>query len=93
MADPSAPSGFVPEPRLESLLSKADLLMRRIRESMKLSSVAPYANGRQDSVSRSLLISLDTTLYDYQMSGVKWLLSLFESNLNGILADQMGLGE
>lgn len=33
------------------------------------------------------------SLRDYQLKGVKWLLSLHMNGLNGILADQMGLGK
>lgn len=29
----------------------------------------------------------------YQLKGVKWLISLWQNGLNGILADQMGLGK
>ncbi len=29
----------------------------------------------------------------YQLMGVKWLMSLWNNGLNGILADQMGLGK
>lgn len=29
----------------------------------------------------------------YQLKGVKWLMSLHQNGLNGILADQMGLGK
>ena len=32
-------------------------------------------------------------LRDYQIKGVKWILSLWQNGLNGILADQMGLGK
>eukprot|EP00877_Chromochloris_zofingiensis_P014670 jgi/Chrzof1/9457/Cz04g03240.t1 len=32
-------------------------------------------------------------LRDYQLKGVKWLISLWKNGLNGILADQMGLGK
>lgn len=32
-------------------------------------------------------------LRDYQIKGVKWLISLWSNGLNGILADQMGLGK
>lgn len=31
-------------------------------------------------------------LKEYQLSGLKWLVSLHNNNLNGILADEMGLG-
>ena len=30
---------------------------------------------------------------EYQLKGVKWLISLYQNGLNGILADQMGLGK
>ena len=30
---------------------------------------------------------------DYQIKGVKWLIALYSNGLNGILADQMGLGK
>lgn len=33
------------------------------------------------------------SLRDYQLKGVKWLISLWSNGLNGILADQMGLGK
>eukprot|EP00897_Mesotaenium_endlicherianum_P003740 jgi/Mesen1/3394/ME000192S02559 len=32
-------------------------------------------------------------LKGYQIKGVKWMISLFQNGLNGILADQMGLGK
>ncbi|KAL2348508.1 hypothetical protein Fmac_002508 [Flemingia macrophylla] len=32
-------------------------------------------------------------LKNYQLKGVKWLISLWQNGLNGILADQMGLGK
>lgn len=32
-------------------------------------------------------------LKPYQIKGVKWLISLWQNGLNGILADQMGLGK
>lgn len=32
-------------------------------------------------------------LKPYQIKGVKWMISLWQNGLNGILADQMGLGK
>ncbi|GMH43565.1 hypothetical protein BSKO_11487 [Bryopsis sp. KO-2023] len=32
-------------------------------------------------------------LRDYQLNGVRWMLSLYKNGLNGILADEMGLGK
>ncbi len=40
-----------------------------------------------------LLPLLKADLRDYQIRGVKWLISLYENGVNGILADQMGLGK
>lgn len=33
------------------------------------------------------------TLKDYQLDGLRWLITLYENGLNGILADEMGLGK
>jgi SNF2 family DNA or RNA helicase len=32
-------------------------------------------------------------LREYQLVGLKWMVSLYNNNLNGILADEMGLGK
>jgi SNF2 family DNA or RNA helicase len=32
-------------------------------------------------------------LKEYQLAGLQWLVSLYNNNLNGILADDMGLGK
>jgi len=32
-------------------------------------------------------------LRPYQLKGIKWIISLYQNGLNGILADQMGLGK
>ena len=32
-------------------------------------------------------------LRTYELEGLQWLLSLFNNNLNGILADEKGLGK
>ena len=36
---------------------------------------------------------IEGELRQYQLKGVKWLISLYQNGLNGILADQMGLGK
>jgi ATP-dependent DNA helicase len=36
---------------------------------------------------------VDGELRDYQLKGVRWMVSLWQNGLNGILADQMGLGK
>ncbi|KAK9839496.1 hypothetical protein WJX81_005727 [Elliptochloris bilobata] len=40
-----------------------------------------------------LLPLIEGELRQYQLKGVKWLISLYQNGLNGILADQMGLGK
>eukprot|EP00951_Prasinocladus_malaysianus_P002386 scaffold16909_cov37-Prasinocladus_malaysianus.AAC.1 len=40
-----------------------------------------------------LLPLMNIQLRDYQLTGVKWMISLYKNGLNGILADQMGLGK
>lgn len=42
---------------------------------------------------QELLPLLQGELRDYQLRGVKWLVSLWQNGLNGILADEMGLGK
>lgn len=41
----------------------------------------------------ALCCAAQGSLRDYQLKGVRWLLSLHMNGLNGILADQMGLGK
>lgn len=42
---------------------------------------------------QELLPLLNADLREYQLKGVKWLISLYQNGVNGILADQMGLGK
>jgi hypothetical protein len=42
---------------------------------------------------QALLPLIEGELRDYQLKGVRWLISLWQNGLNGILADQMGLGK
>lgn len=37
-------------------------------------------------------LSNNCKLKDYQLEGVRWLVSLYENGVSGILADEMGLG-
>lgn len=41
----------------------------------------------------ALLPLIQGELRDYQLKGVRWLISLFQNGMNGILADEMGLGK
>ena len=40
----------------------------------------------------NLNFSRGCTLTDYHADGVKWLVSMYENGVNGILADETGLG-
>uniref|UniRef100_A0A7S0RU61 Uncharacterized protein n=1 Tax=Chlamydomonas leiostraca TaxID=1034604 RepID=A0A7S0RU61_9CHLO len=42
---------------------------------------------------QELLPLMNGDMRDYQLKGVKWLISLYQNGINGILADQMGLGK
>jgi SNF2 family DNA or RNA helicase len=42
---------------------------------------------------QALLPLIQGELRAYQLAGVTWLISLYQNGLNGILADQMGLGK
>ena len=46
-----------------------------------------------DEVTREICPGFVGSLREYQLRGVKWLISLYQNGLNGILADQMGLGK
>ena len=51
---------------------------------------SPYTRGRQEEM---LPLVTGGELRSYQLKGVRWLVSLYQNGLNGILADQMGLGK
>ena len=42
---------------------------------------------------QALFPLLKGDLREYQLQGVRWMISLWQNGLNGILADQMGLGK
>ena len=42
---------------------------------------------------QELVPGLKGELREYQLKGIKWLIALYSNGLNGILADQMGLGK
>lgn len=62
-----------------------------------VSSAAPLAPGSGGldlvAATASLCPGLTTPLRDYQLRGVRWMISLYQNGINGILADQMGLGK
>lgn len=44
-------------------------------------------------VQQELVPLIKGELRAYQLKGIKWIVSLYQNGLNGILADQMGLGK
>ena len=50
------------------------------------------AHVRQEEVKQPSILSFGN-LKEYQLAGLKWLVSLYNNKLNGILADEMGLGK
>lgn len=42
---------------------------------------------------QAFLPLMNGEMRDYQLRGVRWIISLYQNGLNGILADQMGLGK
>ena len=45
------------------------------------------------SETQKLLPMMTVEMRDYQLKGVRWMVALYKNGLNGILADQMGLGK
>lgn len=48
------------------------------------------AHNVQEKVYEQATIMVNGLLKEYQVKGLEWLVSLFNNNLNGILADEMG---
>ena len=48
---------------------------------------------RKLQVQQELVPLIKGDLRPYQLKGIKWMVSLWNNGLNGILADQMGLGK
>lgn len=65
---------------LDEVKAKAEALVVNIKKSSTTLKEQPK-------------IVQNCSLYDYQLEGVNWLISLYENNLNGILGDDMGLGK
>ncbi|MBT7093264.1 MAG: DEAD/DEAH box helicase [Bacteroidetes bacterium] len=51
------------------------------------------ANSVPEDVEARLEVAFKGKLFDYQASGLKWLLTLANENIGGVLADEMGLGK
>ncbi|CAN6551450.1 unnamed protein product [Malus baccata var. baccata] len=51
------------------------------------------AHSIKETVAQQPSILTGGKLREYQMNGLRWLVSLYNNHLNGILADEMGLGK
>jgi len=71
-----------------------EAMITRSKENAKTVDVDLTEEERTEKEQRELMPLLTGgKLKSYQLKGVKWLISLWQNGLNGILADQMGLGK
>ena len=68
-------------------LGAAETQAKKKRKGSKGSSLSIQETTNE------LCPGFEGSLRDYQLKGVQWLISLYQNGLNGILADQMGLGK
>ncbi|KAK8937941.1 ATP-dependent DNA helicase DDM1 [Platanthera guangdongensis] len=69
-------------------------MLSRSHESIAPEDANLTEEERVDKEQRQLIpLVTGGKLKSYQIKGVKWLISLWQNGLNGILADQMGLGK
>ncbi|PNX67345.1 ATP-dependent DNA helicase ddm1-like protein, partial [Trifolium pratense] len=69
-------------------------MITRSKENLKTEDVNLTEEERTEKEQKDLMPLLTGgKLKSYQLKGVKWLISLWQNGLNGILADQMGLGK
>ena len=60
--------------------------------SQGTSSYYASAHVRSEEVNQPSILEFGS-LKEYQLGGLKWMVSLYNNRLNGILADEMGLGK
>ncbi|KAM0937902.1 putative DNA helicase chromatin remodeling SNF2 family [Dioscorea sansibarensis] len=69
-------------------------MLTRSREAMAPEdAILPEEERTQKEQAELVPLMTGGKLKSYQVKGVKWLISLWQYGLNGILADQMGLGK
>lgn len=88
------------ENRAVNVADKNDVLLANEDESDEaqhyLESNEKYyklAHSVKESINDQPASLTGGKLREYQMNGLRWLVSLYNNNLNGILADEMGLGK
>ncbi|CAL4927035.1 unnamed protein product [Urochloa decumbens] len=71
----------------------AAMLTRSREERLAEDSTLPEEERWNKEQANLVPLMTGGQLKSYQIKGVKWLISLWQNGLNGILADQMGLGK
>ena len=66
---------------------------KRAKKKQKKNSQSQKDDDGEMSETKKLLPMMTVEMRDYQLKGVRWLVALYQNGLNGILADQMGLGK
>jgi len=94
--------------QLDALLDQTTIYSQFLSEQMDTLDEEVDADGNPTGVkkkkkkmteaeelaaTKAFLPLMSGSMRDYQLKGVKWLISLYQNGLNGILADQMGLGK
>ena len=73
----------------ESTLQSAEKQAKKKKGGAKKKKASPT----MEETAKEICPGFSGCLRDYQLKGVQWLISLYQNGLNGILADQMGLGK
>ena len=83
----------------QNALLSAETQAKKKRKGNKAGTSKNTVSGEGDAglsieeTTNELCPGFKGSLRDYQLKGVQWLISLYQNGLNGILADQMGLGK
>eukprot|EP00924_Labyrinthula_sp_SR-Ha-C_P008720 maker-scaffold_2-snap-gene-0.6-mRNA-1 protein AED:0.12 eAED:0.12 QI:95/1/1/1/0.66/0.5/4/137/676 len=78
---------------LNMLLSKAIQYTKFLKQKQLSSIEESEPSNKKRKTSLQPITLTGGTLKDYQVTGYRWLVGLFENGLNGILGDEMGLGK
>jgi len=82
--------------RLNDLVSHSlkfsELIAENLVKDSTVDKEKPVKMGEISTANQPALLE-NCVLKDYQLDGMRWLVSLYENGLNGILADEMGLGK
>ncbi|TVU40914.1 hypothetical protein EJB05_14399 [Eragrostis curvula] len=87
-------SNAVPQYNDKKAKTAVAAMLTRSREDRLADDCALSEEDRWEKEQANLVpLMTGGKLKSYQIKGVKWLISLWQNGLNGILADQMGLGK